>query len=122
MRKTLAISLAAAGAAAALGAFLPTAAQAAYSGSCTEVHVATATGKFDGWNCTDSTGTAVYGRLADTKIDGKCTALAVNFTVEGLKTSYPVCDGLPGRFANVASKYQGVISIGVLAVDPPADN
>ncbi|WP_412543800.1 hypothetical protein R8Z50_15295 [Longispora sp. K20-0274] len=121
MRKTIAISLATAGVAAALGVFLPATAQAS-GGSCTAVHVATAAGKFDGYNCTDSTGTAVYGRLADLKVDGKCTALAVNFTIDGLKTSYPVCDGLPARFANVASQYQGVISISVLAVDPPADN
>ncbi|MGY0237140.1 hypothetical protein [Longispora urticae] len=121
MRKTIAISLATAGVAAALGVFLPATAQAA-GGSCTEVHVATSTGKFDGWNCSDSTGTVVYGRLADLKRDGKCTALAVNFTVDGLKTTYPVCDGLPARFASVASDYQGVLSISVIAVPTPADD
>jgi hypothetical protein len=115
MRKVLALGLATAGVAAAIGALTPGAAQAA-EGECVDVNIANAVGKFDGWQCQDSSGTAVGGQLRDTKLDGLCVVVEVEFT-DGVRQTQEACDGQRWpRWVGTSSSYQGVLSIDVVTI------
>lgn len=115
MRRLIALAFTVAGLAAA-GVLVASPAQAA-DGSCAEVRITTTDGRFEGWQCEDESGTAIGGRMFDTKTDGRCVALAVVFTVDGLQVSNQACEGVwwP-QYVGVASSHHGVDSIDIISV------
>lgn len=116
MRRAITLGLVSAGLTVAVGAFAPTAAQADDDGFCEEVHITNSVGRFDGWHCEDDSGTAVGGQLRDTRRDGKCVVLEVEF-LDGVRQSREACDGQRWpMWVGQASDERGVLSIDVVTV------